>query len=175
MKWKFLDFLEEKRLNLEKARTDSVGERGRGQDGFVRARTEVPLELCNHSKETIFSLLSMGRLGLKKEKGHVQGPSFYRTGPQSVARLCFSYRLAAATVLSQRHFEKPRDRRGWAGGERRGGHPSSRGGASRAPGWGAPPRQSWAAAPSSRYCGRSLTCAQRRPSPSSHGSNSCPA
>lgn len=86
--------------NLEKARTENVGERG--QDGFVRARTEleVQLELCNHSKETIFSLLSMGKLGLKKVKGHVQGPSFHRTGPQSVVRLHFSYCQAVSTVLS---------------------------------------------------------------------------
>lgn len=117
-----MEDMEEKRLNPEKAGTDSVGGRGRGQDGFVRARTEleVSLELCNHSKETIFSLLSMGKLGLKKAKGHVQGPSCHRTGPQSVSRLYFSYCLAAATVLSQRQLCKaagpPR-----MGGEGRGG------------------------------------------------------
>lgn len=77
------------------------------------------------------------------------------------------------------NFAKPRDRRGWAGRgeeERAPLHPSSASSkTTRAPGWGAPPRQSWAAAPSSQYCRRSLACAQRRRSPSNHGSRSCPA
>lgn len=65
--------VEEKRLNLEKARKTRLGRWVGRQDDFVRARTEleVSLELCNHSKETIFYLLSMGKLDLKKAKGHV--------------------------------------------------------------------------------------------------------
>lgn len=147
--------VEEKRLNLEKARTNNVGGRvgGGRQDDFVRARTklEVSLELCKHSKETIFSLLSMGKLDLKRQKDTCEVPHFTEPDP-STSRGCTS--LTAWLLLQS----SPRDklqRRGTAEdgrrGERRGGHPSTLAPplaellGHRAGVGGAPPRQSWAA------------------------------
>lgn len=115
-------------MNLEKARTDSVG----GGGGDRMALLEQGLNWKYHlnfaiiPKRLFSPFYRWGNWVSKRQKGHVQGPSFYRTGPHCLKAALL---LLTAWVLLQSSPKDTLHSRGTAedgrGGERRGGHPST--------------------------------------------------